>query len=210
MEVHRPAAGQAESVIVSGIAVTLPLRTALDGVRWERDATERVVFLDMMLAGGVLSLGQLTAALAELDPRAAFAVRRASKDSDGASRSPQETRFRMVWVYGAALSRPLVNARVYGPTGRLLAVPDLLDVSSGVVGEFDGAQHRALDAHTADNIREERLEAHGLIVVRATSLDLHDPEQLVRRIRDAVRRGNARDRRADRWYLTRRRGPFQV
>ena len=42
-------------------------------------------------------------------------------------RSPQEDRFRMIWEYDARWGRPLINRPVLDLTGRLVAVPDLLD-----------------------------------------------------------------------------------
>jgi very-short-patch-repair endonuclease len=60
------------------------------------------------------------------------------------------------------------------------------------VAEYDGAQHRELDQHTSDNAREEGFEDHGLVVARATSLDLwRRRSQLVTRLRDAPPRNRA-------------------
>ena len=45
------------------------------------------------------------------------------------------------------------------------------------------ALHRELDEHTSDNAREEELEALGLVIVRATSLDVGPKRPgLVRRL----------------------------
>src|SRR3954447_802486 len=57
------------------------------------------------------------------------------------SRSPNETRMRLVWVLDAGLPVPAVNQPVYDLDGRLLGVADLLDVAAGVVGEYDGEDH---------------------------------------------------------------------
>lgn len=107
---------------------------------------------------------------------------------------------RVVWIATAELPAPLVNVGVRDRTGLLLGVPDLLDEASGLVGEYDGAHHRTLQNHTADNVREERLEEHNLTVVRATALDLYVRRAgLVTRLRHGYERACARDRSRDRW-----------
>lgn len=42
----------------------------------------------------------------------------------------------------------------------------------GLALEFDGAQHREREQHRADNVREEKLERRGLILVRADTTDI--------------------------------------
>lgn len=64
------------------------------------------------------------------------------------------------------------NPEVCDDRGRLPGLPDLLDAATKLVAEYDGAQHRQLEEHTNDNVREERFERVGLTVVRATSRDL--------------------------------------
>ncbi len=118
--------------------------------------------------------------------------------------SNPESRLRYVWVVEAGLPRPSVNAAVVDDWGRLLGFPDLLDDDAGFVAEYDGAYHRALRQHTSDNAREEGFEQVGLIVVRATAIDLWPRRaELVRRLRDGHARGLARDRQKDRWGLRR-------
>jgi very-short-patch-repair endonuclease len=51
-------------------------------------------------------------------------------------------------------------------------MPDLFLPGCGLAGEYDGELHRELRMHTDDNQREESFEDLGLIVVRATSLDV--------------------------------------
>jgi hypothetical protein len=85
----------------------------------------------------------------------------------------------------AGLPPMLVNTPVYDLAGNFLGIPDLLEPTTGLVTEYDGEHHRELDQHTADNLREERLEAHGLAVVRVTALDMKDPDALADRLRAA-------------------------
>ena len=77
--------------------------------------------------------------------------------------------------------------------------PDLLDVEAGLALEFDGSGHRERERHRTDDVREEGFERHGLVIVRADSLDLtrHRPE-LGRRV-VAARREGLRNRGPRRW-----------
>ena len=97
---------------------------------------------------------------------------------------------------------PLVNPSVVDRQGSFVARTDLLDPQSGMVGEYDGAHHRELARHTADNVREEDLERLNLTVARATALDLWaHRDRLVARLRETHRRSSQRDRTRDAWGL---------
>ena len=78
------------------------------------------------------------------------------------SRSPQATRMRLVWVIDAELPRPLCNRPVFDLAGRLLGYPDLFDPVGGVVGEYDGADHKDIDRPRSDVAREQVFRDHGL------------------------------------------------
>jgi Protein of unknown function (DUF559) len=131
-------------------------------------------------------------------------ARAATELADGRSRSPQKSILRVVWVVDAGLPRPLVNAPVYGDFGHLLGIPDLLHEGSGLVAEYDGETHREAAQHSNDNAREEELERAGLTVVRITGLDLaHRRRRVIYRLRTAYQDALARDRRRDRWSLSR-------
>lgn len=192
-----------EIALSRGVPVTIPLRTAFDGARLARSLVEAVVFVDMMLASGLTTLDELGAYLPEHRPawRGVDQARKAAALADPATKSPPETRMRMMWTLSAGLPRPLVNRPVFALDGRLLGVADLLDEESGTVGEYDGEDHRDLDNHTSDNAREERLEEAGLVVTRLTALDMRRPDLVVRRLTSAWSRGMSRDRSRDRWTL---------
>ncbi|MEH3033283.1 MAG: DUF559 domain-containing protein [Aeromicrobium erythreum] len=87
-----------------------------------------------------------------------------------------------------------VNVPLFDPFGRLIAVADLLDPETGLVIESDGAHHREAERHAADNVREERLEDHGLVVARVTHLDHRGRWDLAGRLRSAQRRAVALER----------------
>jgi hypothetical protein len=108
--------------------------------------------------------------------------------ADEHSRSPQESRFRMIWEYDAGWGRPLCNHSVLDSNGRLVAVPDLLDPDRGIVGEYAGADHRDIDRHGNDIAREAALRRVGLEYVEVVGRDLRDPDLVVTRMREAEAR----------------------
>lgn len=128
---------------------------------------------------------------------------------DPGAASVPESHLRYVWVVAAGLPPPLVNVEVVDArAGWLAGLPDLLDPSSGLAAEYDGAHHRGLEQHTADNIREETFERLNLTVVRATALDLWGRRaELIGRLQAGYADALARDQRRDRWGVGRSRPP---
>ncbi len=206
IEVSRERLPDSDITMVRGIRCTTAMRTALDGARLAPTLRDGVVHLDMMLTAGTLGLDGLRTAISRYAGwRGIARSRRAVSLAVEGSRSPPETRMRLVWVLDDGLPALLVNSPVYGAGGRLLGVPDALDPDAATFLEYDGDDHRDLVNHTADNVREELLEEHGLVSVRVTRLDLSGPRTaLVDRMTRTRARGLARDRRLDRWSLTRR------
>ncbi|MPZ60185.1 MAG: hypothetical protein GEU93_02580 [Propionibacteriales bacterium] len=168
---------------------------------------DAVVIADMATS---TRTGQRTTSLTDLsvmvaEMRGARGIRRARaalRLASDRSASPPETRFRLVWVLEAGLPPPLVNCPIFSLDGDLLGYGDLVDEDAGVVGEFDGAQHRELGQYSSDIVRHEALERHNLTMFRGTILDLRRRASLRRRMRSAYERGMTRDRSKDRWTLT--------
>jgi hypothetical protein len=192
----------ADVVEIGGARVTAPLRTCFDLMRL-RTLEEAVVAADAMLRAKVVTVEGLADYVHQHTGwRGVDTARLAVDLADSRAASCPESRLRVLWVVDARLPRPQVNRPVFNPDGLLLGVPDLLDCESGLVGEYDGAVHREPRRHAADNVREERLESHGLTVIRTTAIDLwQERRQTVRRLRDGYRRAMDRDRRYDRWTV---------
>lgn len=185
---------------VRGLPCTASLRTAFDGARLAHGLWDAVIFIDMMLTTCRLCLADLFAYTAERRGwRGVPQARRAVTLAVDGSKSPAETRLRLVWVLQAGLPTPLVNRPVFSLDGQLLGFPDLLDPESATVGEYDSDDHRELDYHTDDNFREELFEDHGLIVSRMTRLDMAERRRAtITRLQRARSRGLRRDRSLDR------------
>lgn len=185
-----------------GIPCSRPLRAVFDEARSARDVREAVVAVDMMTAAELVSIRQLRVYVEGMTgvrgvPKVRAALQLASEDS----RSPNETRMRLIWVLDADLPQPLVNQPVFDRCGRLLGIADLLDPVAGVVGEYDGADHRSAGRHSADVDRESRLRDAGLEVARVTGPDLLEPARVVDRLRRALKRASSQPVGQRRWTI---------
>lgn len=166
-----------------GIAVTPVLRSLFDEMRYVREFREAVVAMDMMAAAEKVSLRQMRDYLL-LHPgwtgvpqaRAALAL------ADEDSRSPAETRMRLIWQLDAGFPRPMVNKPVFDLNGRLLGIADILDPVAGVVGEYDGADHRGAKRHSRDVAREEDFRRAGLEYFKVVGPDQRNTDLVVSRM----------------------------
>jgi hypothetical protein len=168
----RSALGDGDLVEIDGIRVTAAVRTCFDVAR-SSSVEEGLVGADIICRQVGLEPADVQE-YAEQHPRMrGLPVARAVLAlADRRSRSSGESRLRYIWVVQAGLPRPQCNPYVLDGTGDVVAMTDLLDLETGLAGEYDGAEHRSLRQHTADNAREEDLEGLGIEVVRATSLDV--------------------------------------
>ena len=166
-----------------GIPCTTALRALFDAMRSAPDLTEAVVDMDMAAAAEITSILRMRDYLGSKYrwtglPQVHAALGLASERS----RSPNETRTRILWVLGAGLPRPQVNCEVFDRSGRLLGIADLLDLEAGVAGEFDGAEHRRASRQTQDAAKEDMFGRHRLEMFRVTGLDLGHPDRVVSRM----------------------------
>lgn len=172
-----------------GIRCTTPARATFDEVRRAAGLRAAVVVVDMALAAGVVTFGELEGQLASRAGSPGSALFRAALPlSDRGSRSPQESRLRLIWMLDAGYPKPLCNPGVGDESGSWLGRPDLLSVELGVVGEYDGAFHRDRDRHRADVRRDDLFRRHGLEMFTVVGGDLGNIAFVVDRMRSAVQR----------------------
>ena len=189
-----------EIVVRHGLPTARVERALFDAMRC-RSLREAVVGMDMVAAADLVSVRRMRAYLAtRRGQRGVRIVARALDLASELSRSPNETRMRLIWVLDARLPPPLVNQPVFDLDGRLLAIVDLLDVERGVVGEYDGADHRSARRHSSDVGREDALRGVGLEVFRVTGPDLPLTDRVVSRMHAA--RGRARGTVEAAWTVT--------
>lgn len=185
-----------ERICLEGIVTTTVTRTAFDLARTS-PCEEAVMALDRLRALGLLDVDDLHELVAQRSRwKGAAAARRALALSAEGVESPQETRMRLAWLE-AGLPAPLCNAEVLDGGGGFVARVDVLDPTSGLAAEYDGAIHSAADRRSADADRQERLRAIGIEVLRATSVDLATPDARARWQRRArAARARAESRRS--------------
>jgi len=164
---------RSEMTVRYGITCARHLRALFDEARCAENVREATVAIDMMAAAEQVSINQFRRYV-EKRPgwRGVAQVRQALDLADERSMSPNETRMRMIWRLEAGFPRPLVNQPVFDRRGRLAGVADLLDVEAGVVGEYDGADHRAARRHSKDVAREEFFRGLGLEYFKVVGPDM--------------------------------------
>lgn len=114
--------------------------------------------------------------------------------------SPQESRMVLTWELDAGLPRPMCNVDLFGEDGTWLGRPDLLDLSAGVVGEYDGGHHRSAKVRSHDVSREERFRSHGLEYFTIVEGDLPRRSRVVDRM-VGTRQRALRSAEAQHWTL---------
>ncbi|HET7736696.1 MAG TPA: hypothetical protein VFK52_12010 [Nocardioidaceae bacterium] len=193
----------AELTTLLGIPCTRPRRALFDEMRRAPTLRDAVVAMDMAAAARIMSIGRMRSHVATRAGWAGVEQVRAALDlADEDSRSPQETRARLIWIMDAQLPRPHVNPPVFDRAGRLLGYPDLLDVEAGLVVEYDGDDHRSSRRHSDDVDREALFRAHGLEVTRLTTRDVGAPDRAVIRLHTARSRARWLPPARRAWTLT--------
>jgi hypothetical protein len=186
-----------------GVRVTRADRAAFDAARLSPDVRAATSALDMAYAAELTGPRRLASYLDAHPGWNGSPQARAAHDlSSDRSRSPMETGVRLVWELDAGLPRPLVNVEVFSRAGKLLGVADLLDPVSGLVVEFDGADHAGSRRRSEDAGRDSRMRAHLLEVERVTGYDLHHVPALVSRLHAARRRARWLPEHACPWTVT--------
>ena len=170
------------------LTLTSPARTAFDVVR-RCGRIDGTVALDGMLQKRLLPVQALLDHTLEVAGRPGSRLfADAVALSEPLSESPMETRCRLALVDGG-LPRPVAQYVVRDPAGRFVARLDLAYPSHRVGIEYEGDYHRERAAFRRDIERINMLTALDWIVVRATADDIYrNPDQLVRRINDLLRR----------------------
>ncbi len=175
---------------VDGLPVATVQRALFDEVRRIASVREKANAIAMAAAARLISTRLFGQYVAHRGPwtgiqGARDAVRLAVDDC----RSPQEFRMYLCWRLDAGLPMPLLNREVYDLDGRLLGIPDLFDPVAGLVGEYQGEDHKDAERHRLDVEREEKFRDHGLEFFEVVGGDLAR-RQLV--VVDRMRNARAR------------------
>jgi hypothetical protein len=192
-----------EFAFVDGLPCTTVQRALFDELRRHASYREAVVAAEMTFAARLISVRLMRDYVAERSgwtgvPR----VRRVLALAGEHSRSPQETRMKLVWMLEAGFDPPLCNQPVFDHHGNLLGVPDLFDPGAGLVGEYQGADHKDGERHRADVAREELFRDHGLEYFEIVGGDLRDRRRAAARMTNARRRARFLPPELRTWTLT--------
>ena len=189
-----------EVVIVHGIPCARVERALSDEIERIGEIREAVVAIDMACAARLTSLRRLRAyARRRLRGARRSHLLSALDLADERSRSPQETRMRLVWMLDAGLPRPVCNPIVYSLAGDVLGCPDIFDPESGVGGEYDGTAHRSRDRHRRDVERGDRFRTCDIETFTIVAGDTKGTQ--VARMRAAHERASSHSDRPRRWTI---------
>ncbi|MGI8797928.1 MAG: endonuclease domain-containing protein [Pseudonocardia sp.] len=170
----------------TGVAVTTPVRTAYDLVRW-RDLVEGVVAVDA-LAGRFGFRPSAVLDVRDRHPRARGHGRlaQAVELAEPMAESPMETRLRMVLVL-RGLPRPTVQHPVPDERARTVAVLDLAYPAARIGIEYEGEDHWTRDGTIRDARRYTRLTDLGWRIYRFIAADVYRrPDATADQIRRAL------------------------
>jgi hypothetical protein len=188
--------------VVDGLACATATRALFDEmVRLDR-LRPAVIAVDMAAAAGLVSVAEITQYVGIRNAWTGVPLcRKAVSLAIDHSRSPQESRMRLIWILDVGLDPPLCNRAVFDRHGRLLGYPDLFDPVAGLVGEYAGADHRDPERHRADVVREELFRDHGLECFTVVGEDLRNHLRVAERMRAARRRAKFLPPEACAWTL---------
>jgi hypothetical protein len=189
VQVSRAQFAAHEREVIDGVACATVTRSLYDEMVRRGQLRQAVVAVDMAAAARLISVAEMARYVSTRPAWTGVPLcRKAVALAIDHSRSPQESRMRLIWILEADLPPPLCNRAVFTRHGRLLGYPDLFDPVAGLVGEYAGADHRDPSRHRADVIREELFRDHGLECFTIVGEDLHNHRMVAERMRAARRR----------------------
>jgi hypothetical protein len=190
VHLHTAPLRDGEITVVDGLRVTTVARTLVDLGR-SQPFEQAVVAADAALQRGAVDAADLGAALLRCGGWPGVpAARRALGFADSGSESVGESRSRVA-IARFGLPRPMTQLPVADPRGLVVGRADFGWPELRTVGEFDGRikygrllrpGQAAGDAVFAEKLREDRMRAQGVTVVRWTWADLDDFAPVVRRL----------------------------
>jgi hypothetical protein len=169
-----------------GVAVTTPVRTAFDCIRW-LSPVEGLVVADALAHDELVTVESLAAYTVEHRPlRNVRKVDRALGQIEPLTESPMETRVRLLLVR-AGLPRPLPQHVVLDHVGEFVARLDLAYPERRLAIEYDGSFH--WNQRRADDRRREALREVGWTVLVVSADDYYrTPETVIAKVRRALSR----------------------
>jgi hypothetical protein len=187
---RRPAAGVQvweerieadEIIVVNGMRVTTPARTALDLARRCRLGVA-VAAIDALVQATDVKMADVELLVDRYRGRRGMKAARVALDLvDGGAQSPKETWLRLLLI-SAGFPRPRTQIPVCNEWGWARAYLDMGWEDLKVAAEYEGDQHQTLRYHYVKDIRrlEELERRYGWIVVRVVAEN--HPTEVIRRV----------------------------
>ena len=178
-------------IVVDGLRLTTPARSAWFEMRHARDPREAAVILSMAAYSDLVSIDEL-AAFAALHrgwtgaPRCREGIALADENVW----SPKELEVAHVWELDAGFPRLLCNAPLFDLRERFIATPDLIDLEAGLAIDYNGEHHAGLTTRMRDTGRDEAFRRHGIETMTVLGPHLSNSPALVMRMQEA--RGRCR------------------
>lgn len=186
--VHRTDLSPSDVVMIDGIEVTTPVRTAYDLGR-QAPEWRALGRLDDLARATDFSVPKLQEYADERDGRRGIRqLRFLTPLIDGLAESPPESWLRLVMIR-ADLPTPELQIRVADDSGRIYARIDLGYEKYKVAIEYDGEDfHSSPEQRAHDEARDAQLKDDGWIVIRVTAAELRTaPWTVVIKIENALR-----------------------
>jgi hypothetical protein len=176
--------GEDEIVIVDGVPVSSPTRTALDLGCWY-PTMSGVAAIDALARATDIKAADVELLAQRYPGRRGIArARLAISLFDSGAQSPKETWLRLVLVQ-AGLPRPQTQIPVFDEFGSAIAYLDMGWEDVKVAVDYDGDHHRSdRSQYNWDIRRLERLQHRGWTLIRVVAGDR--PADIVRRVRTAL------------------------
>jgi very-short-patch-repair endonuclease len=185
VRVHQTALAPGDHVVVDGVPLSSPLRTAWDVATLEPLAIA-VSALDAMARAEAVSVPELVSMARGGTGRwGAARVRRAVPFVDPRAESVPESRVRVALVLAGLAPEPQYEVR---SAGRFVARVDFAWPEARVALEYEGAYHFEEGQIVRDDARVARLRAAGWEVIRMSAADLRDLDAVVEKVRSALAR----------------------
>jgi Protein of unknown function (DUF559) len=186
IETHRDRIDDDEIVLLAGMPVTSPARTALDLGCWY-PTMSAVAGIDALARATHVDTADIELLASRYPGRRGVARARQAIDLfDAGAQSPKESWLRVVLVQ-AGLPRPQTQIPVRDEFGTAFAYLDMGWEDIKVAVEYDGDQHRSdRRQYSWDVRRSEMLQRLGWIVIRVLAGDR--PAEVVGRVRAALAR----------------------
>ena len=179
-----------ERCVVDGLPVTTVQRALFDEVRRTRNVRESAVAISMAAAARLISVRLFRMYVAQRNAWEGVPHARAGGWPLLGTTAGRRRNTGWCWCgsWTPVCDPPLCNREVFDLDGRLIGVPDLLDLEAGLVGEYQGEDHKDGARHRKDVEREERFRDHGLEFFELVGGDIARRHVAVNRMLSARRR----------------------